>query len=107
MVAIGLYLLIFVLSLVAIVFSVYAAGIEGNIIHLENGREPNAGVSLFGYISFPIFFVGAAYLGNTLSYGVGWYISFGLFLIIFLYSAFTIPRKIKKYNVLLKQRKCS
>ena len=55
---IGLYLLIFLLSIVAIAVSVYAAGIEGNIVHLENNREPDAGVSLLGYILFPIFFIG-------------------------------------------------
>lgn len=104
MIEIALYILIFILSIVAITLSVYAAGIEGNIVHLENAREPNAGVSLVGYIFFPIFFLGVAYIGNMLSYGLGWYISFGLFTLIFLYSTFTMPRALKKYNALLEQR---
>ncbi|WP_444997159.1 hypothetical protein [Aliikangiella sp. IMCC44359] len=107
MVEIGLYTLIFILSIAVIAVSVYAAGIEGNIVHLDNDREPSAGVSLFGYILFPIFFVGVAYIGNMLFYGLGWYISFGLFSLIFLYSTFTIPRRVKKYNALLKQRNSS
>jgi|GEM_PF-4196039 len=43
------YIIIFLLSLVAIVINVYGALIEQNIVHMENGRKPNAGVSLVFY----------------------------------------------------------
>jgi hypothetical protein len=101
MISVGIYAIIFLLSLVAIVINVYASGIEGNIIHLENGREPSAGASLIGYIIFPIFFMGIAYIGNMVSYGIGWYIAFGLFFIVFLHAAVTIPKSVKKYKHLL------
>ncbi len=103
MVSVGIYTIIFLLSLVAVVINVYASGIEGNIIHLENGREPSAGVSLISYIIFPIFFMGIAYIGNRVSYGMGWYITFGLFCVVFLHAAVTIPNSVKKYKKLLRK----
>ncbi len=99
-----IYILIFIISLVVIAVNVYASGIERNIVHLENGREPNAGVSLMGYIVFPIFFIGVAYLGNMMSQGLGWYLVFGLFTLSALRTVIMLPRQVKKYNELLKQR---
>ena len=94
----------FLLSLVVVAISIYAALIAGNITHLENGRDPDAGVSLVGYIGFPVFFIGIAYLGNLISGGLGWYVVFGLFGSVFVYMAFTLPKQIKKHNALLKQK---
>ncbi|WNO11272.1 hypothetical protein [Teredinibacter sp. KSP-S5-2] len=74
---------------------------------MENGREPNAGVSLVGYIVFPVFFLGLAYVGNLIFNDLGWYIVFGLFSVIFLHAVFTIPKAIKKHNELLKNRESS
>jgi len=87
-----------------IVVSVYSAGLEGNIVHLENGREPNAGVSLMFYVVLPPFFIGLAYLGNMVVDKLGWYITFGLFGIIAVHAAITLPKQIKKYNLLLEKR---
>lgn len=92
------------LSLAVIAVNVYASGIQGNIVHLENGREPNTGVSLTGYIVFPIFFIGVAYLGNIMSQGLGWYLVSGLFILSALHTTITLPKQVKRYNELLKQR---
>ena len=86
--AILTYTIIFILSVFAIAINVYAAVVEGNITHLKNNRKPEAGVSLMGYIVFPMFFMGIAYLGNMFFYGLGWCISFGLFLIFFIFIVF-------------------
>lgn len=92
------------LSLAVIAVNVYASGIQENIVHLENGREPNTGVSLMGYIIFPIFFIGVAYLGNIMSQGLGWYLVSGLFILSALHTTITLPKQVKRYNELLKQR---
>lgn len=104
MIAITLYVLILILSIVLIVVNIYGSLLGGNITHLENNREPNAGVSIIFYIFFPVFFMGLAYIGNALLYGLGWRISLGLLVFILLYSAIEIPRLEKKYNALLKER---
>jgi hypothetical protein len=101
---IGIYILIFLLSLVVVAISIYAALVGGNIKHLENGRHPDAGVSLVGYVIFPVFFLGIAYLGNRISSGLGWYIAFGILSLVLMYTASTLPKQIQKYNALLKQR---
>ncbi len=97
------YIIIFLLSLVAIVINVYGALIERNIVHMENGRKPNAGVSLVCYIVFPIFFVGLACVGNLIIDRLGWYITFGLFFIIFLHAAITLPKMTKRYKKMLAE----
>lgn len=86
-----------------IAVNIYASGIQGNIVHLENGREPDAGVSLIGYVVFPPFFIGVAYLGNLMSYGLGWYLVFGIFILSALHTATTLPKQVERYNELLKQ----
>lgn len=90
-----------------IAVNIYASGIQGNIVHLENGREPDAGVSLVGYVIFPAFFTGVAYLGNMMSHGLGSYLVFGLFTLSALHTVITLPKQVKRYNELLKQRSCS
>lgn len=100
----GFYILVFLLSLVVVAISIYAALIGGNVTHLENGREPDAGVSLVGYMVFPVFFIGIAYLGNLFSDGLGWYVVFGLLGLVFVYTVLTLPKQVKKYNALLKQK---
>ncbi len=102
-----IYLLIFILSLLVCLVSIYSEGLTGNINHMENGREPNAGVSLIGYIIFPLFFIGLAYIGNILLENLGWYAVFTLFGIIAVYALITIPWNIRKYNALIKKRKGS
>lgn len=96
-----IYILIFILSLAVIVLSVYVSSIEMSIVHLENGRKPEARVSLMGYVIFPVFFMGVVYLGNMLSHGLGWYLVFVLFFMVALHTGITLPKKIKKYNELL------
>jgi membrane protein insertase Oxa1/YidC/SpoIIIJ len=70
---------VLLLSLVAVALSIYTALNGGNIIRLETGLESDARVSFVGYIIFPVFFVGIAYLGNLLVDGLGWHVVFGLF----------------------------
>lgn len=102
MVAILLYVLILILSIVLIVVDIVRAILDGNITHLENNREPNAGVSIIFYIFFPVFFIGLAYIGNAWLYGLGWCMSFGLLALNLLCLAVYVPRKMTKYKALLK-----
>ncbi len=104
MVEIVIYILIFLLSLVVVAVSVYSSGLEGNIVHMENGREPDAGVSLIWYVLLPPFFMGIGYIGNLVLNNLGWLIVFSLFLLIAVYSAISIPKQSRKYKALLKQR---
>jgi hypothetical protein len=70
--------------------------IHGNIRHLENGREANAGAAIFpGLLVIPIFYVVAAWLLNKVHEGLGFYIVITYFFISLLLKTFSI-RKYKK-----------
>lgn len=74
----------FLVVLASIVFAFLGFAIEvaqGNISHVENGREPNAGFALFPVIPFlPMLFVAAVWLANALDDNLGFW----------LFSAYTI-----------------
>lgn len=94
-------------SIAVVVVCVYSQIIAANIAHIKNGREPDAGVSLVGYVIFPLVFLGSAYLGNAVKQHLGFYIVFILFGVFVLYAAVALPRQKKIYNALQKSRpKC-
>ena len=99
-----MYILISVLSIYICVINIYQSGLNGNIAHMENGKEPNAGVSLVSYIFVPVFFIGIAYIGNLMVTNLGWYSVLTFFGIYILHFLFTIPKELAKYNRLLNER---
>lgn len=86
------------------VVSVYWADVDGNIAHMENGREPDAGVSVIGYIVVPIFFIGIAHLGNFVLGELGWLVIYAFFVAFVIYTILSLPRQVKKYKELLRER---
>ena len=89
-----IYFLILILSffLNALGFAIEIS--EGNIRHIENGREPNAGAALFPVIPFTqIAFLGLAFLGNLYKPNWGFYGVVALLSILILVS---IPQLLLK-----------
>ncbi len=75
-----LYLALVLISLVSCFVGFYEEGVRGNIRHLENGREPNAGVALLPTIPvIPAVYFGVVYGLNHLKTGLGWYVILGWF----------------------------
>lgn len=78
----GIYLLIVVLSLVSCFIGFALHCVRGNITHLKNGREPNAGAALFPDIPMvPCFYVLAAWLMNKAFQNSGFVIVIAYFCI--------------------------
>ena len=82
----------------------YCSCLQGDITHMENGREPNAGVTVIPYVLFPVFFIGIAYIGNIFAQNLGLKIAFSLIGIIIISHILSIPKSLKRYNELLKER---
>jgi phosphoglycerol transferase MdoB-like AlkP superfamily enzyme len=71
---------------------------------MENGREPNAGVSLMGYIIvIPIFFTALAFAGNWIFGNDGWRIIYAFFAFLVAYTLIVLPRLYIKYKNMLQE----
>ena len=99
-----MYILIPILFIFLCILDIYESTLNANIVHLKNGREPNAGITLMPYLFLIFFFMGTAYILNLLIEDLGFYIIFTLFGIYALFTIFTLPRTVKIFNQLLKER---
>ncbi len=96
-----LYILLAVLSLGFCVVGFYSEVVNGNIRHLKNGREPNAGAAIFPTIPLiPIIHFGVVYGLNQISNNLGWYVIFGYFGVIAIYHFVSIPKLNREFNQL-------
>ena len=99
-----IYILLVLVSLISCFIGFYEEGVRGNIRHLENGREPNAGVALLPTIPvIPAFYCCVVYGLNRLQTGLGWYVISGWFCMLGVYWLYKIPslnRELKKLNEL-------
>ena len=74
---------------------------SGNITHLENGREPNAGAALFPNIPFnPLLAVGVAWALERVHVHLGLWVFVGLFLIYLPCWWFSLRRLTRKLDAL-------
>ena len=99
-----IYLLIVASSCLLAAFDAVTSVKQGNIVHLENGRELQAGVSLIFYAAFPIFFVAVAYVGNLFTAKFGFYLSIGIIVICAIYMAIDNNKLNRRLNVLRKKQ---
>ena len=74
------YAIVVVLSVLFTFLGFITEVTAGNIRHVENGREPNAGAAIFPGIPFvPLFFVGVVWMLNRIYPNLGFwaFIGFG------------------------------
>ena len=91
-----IYILLVFLAVISTCVGFPLEIIHGNIRHLENGREANAGAAVFpSLLVIPIFYVVSAWLLNKVHDSVGFYIVITYFFISLLLKTFSI-RKYKK-----------
>ena len=77
-----MYVLIIIMSLVFSGMSFVSEITQGNITHIKNGREPNAGAALFPTIPFvPLFMVLLTWGVNTVYEDLGFYFTTGCFIV--------------------------
>lgn len=103
-----LYIVIVVLSIAGSFIGFYLSAITNNIIHIENGRKPNAGVSIFPTIPvLQILYVLIAWGLNRLHPGMGYLIVIGFIFTTSVYCLYQIKVKSALFNKLLINDKTS
>ena len=100
-----LYVSLAVLSLGSCAAGFYAETVAGNIRHLKNGREPNAGAAIFPTIPLvPMAHFGLVYGLNQISSNLGWYVAFGYFFVAAIYSFVSISKRKRELDQLNENR---
>lgn len=103
-----LYLLFALLSITSISIGFYSEIVNGNIAHLRNGREPNAGAALFPTIPvIPALHFGVACGLNLVYENLGWYVIFSYFGIAAILRVVTITKLNREFKRLNDQRSSS
>jgi hypothetical protein len=98
-----LYLLAIIFSLVASVESFASEITAGNIAHLKNGRQPNAGAAIFPMIPvLPLFSIGVAWLLQAFIPHYAVWILVGSFLIFSAFWAFSFTKLRAELNRIQK-----
>ena len=88
-----IYVIAIILSLVACGQSFLSETTAGNIMHLRNGRPPNAGAALFPLIPFvPLLFLGTAWILRRFIPEYATWILVGAFLAISLLWVFSFAK---------------
>jgi hypothetical protein len=88
-----IYIIAVILGLLECVKGFLSEVTKGNIIHLKNGRRPNAGAALFPSIPFvPFFYVVIAWALRVAVHGYAVWILIGLFLIQSLFWVFSFRK---------------
>lgn len=96
-----LYLLLLVASLASCCASFHEETLRGNISHLQNNREPNAGAALFPTIPFiPVIHIVIVYGLNSIQENLGWYVIIIYFLFQIIYMIYVILKLKTEYNEL-------
>lgn len=99
-----IYLLLIFLGVISTCVGFPLEIIHGNIRHLENGREANAGAAIFpSLLVIPIFYVVSAWLINKVHESMGFYIVISYFFISMLLKTFSIIKH-KKILDEMKQK---
>ncbi len=97
------YILLVFLAVISTCIGFPLEIIHGNIRHLENGREANAGAAIFpSLLLIPIFYIVSAWLLNKIHDDVGFYIVITYFVISMLLKTFSIIKHKKILNEMQK-----
>ena len=100
-----MYTGLIILSIVACFVGFNAEVASSNIIHMENGRKPNAGAAIFPDIPFiPLLFSGIAWLINKNPYipNLGFFLTYGLLVVIIINSYFATKKLLAKLDEMKK-----
>ena len=100
-----LYFLLLVASFASCCASFYQERLHGNIGHLKNGREPNAGVALFPTIPFAqAMHFGIVYAFNLVQENLGWYVIAVYFSFVMLHVCYVTQKLKAEYNKLVFEK---
>ncbi|HEY8942117.1 MAG TPA: hypothetical protein VIM59_18115 [Cellvibrio sp.] len=100
-----LYFLLLVTSFALCCAGSYQEILRGNIVHLQNGREPNAGVALFPTIPFvQAMHFGIVYGLNLAQENLGWYVITVYFSLAILCLCYMISKLKAEYNKLVFEK---
>ncbi|PCH65754.1 MAG: hypothetical protein COC04_01045 [Gammaproteobacteria bacterium] len=98
-----IYILLVFLAVISTCIGFPLEIIHGNIRHLENGREANAGAAIFpSLLVIPLFYVVSAWLLNKTHENVGFYIVITYFVLSVLQKTFSIRKHKKILNEMQK-----
>ncbi|MDM1019774.1 hypothetical protein QSV37_05535 [Acinetobacter sp. VNK23] len=99
-----IYLVAFLLSLIFSWQNLISSGLQGNITHLQNNREPNAGVSIIPAIPFfQIVFLIFAWLLNYFFHQFAIQILCILFITQFIFWFIPFKQQQKQFHQMLKE----
>jgi len=100
------YAIAILISLVSCVIGFRLEVVQGNIRHVKNGRNPEAGAAIFPTVPLvPLFYVGAMWLINSLGENFGFYAVLGYFLIANVVKLLSIRRLDSELQQLIEEQK--
>jgi len=96
------YIIIFVISLIHCVIGFYLEVLDGNLRHIENGHEPNAGACIFPTIpTVPLIFIAIGFVINLFpkNYGLSVILGYSAYALFFIYipTYFKLKKEYKKH----------
>jgi len=98
---IAIYTAIFLASLISVGIGFNLEVIQGNIRHIENGREPNAGAAVFPTVPLiPIVYLVISWGLNNLIENLGFYLIGLYFILTVIYKRVAIKKHGKRLNEL-------
>ncbi|MCL5767871.1 hypothetical protein [Acinetobacter sp. ANC5681] len=98
-----IYIIAFVLSFIFTWQNIILSALQGNIVHLQNDRKPNAGASIIPAIPFfQIVFLSFAWLLNYFFHQFAIQIFCILFMVQFIFWIIAFKGQHKEFNELLK-----
>ena len=99
------YMLVIVAAVIVCVLSALSEVVHGNIVHIQNGREPDAGSSLMlPLITLPLIAVAFAWLLNLFSQSLGFYVVAVLFAYFLVSWVFSFRNVKREFAELMRQR---
>ena len=105
---IALYLLILALSIISCFVGFAVECVERNIVHIQNGRAPNAGVALFPDIPFiPIAYVVSAWAINKWHDNAGFMAVAAYWTLRIIFGLYAYKKTHKKFDTLMQTRPMS
>lgn len=100
------YLILFAASSLSCGFGFISEITRGNIRHLKDGREPNAGAAIFPTIPLiPLFYVLVVFLLNMVVENIGWHVIFLYLILSNIYRVWEFSKLNREFNDLNESRK--
>ncbi len=99
------YVIVFVVALVVTFMGFMAEVLHGNIRHLENGRDPEAGASIFpNIVCVPLLALGLASGLNQVWSGLGFKALSVLLVVILAFWTWSMWSDVPRFRQLMKER---